>query len=62
LSGKVTVKGNRVVLDSSTGSRLTLMRSGNTLYAITAQLVSGASVSVRLNRIEQGGQAGEVQQ
>jgi hypothetical protein len=62
LSGKVTVKGNRVVLDSSTGSRLTLMRSGNTLYGLTAQLVSGASVSVRLNRIEQGGQAGGVQQ
>lgn len=55
LTGRVTVKGNRVMLDSSTGSRLTLMRSGNTLYGLTAQLVSGASVSVRLNRIEQGG-------
>ena len=62
LSGKVSVKGNRVVLDSSTGSRLTLMRSGNTLYGLTAQLVSGATVSFRLNRIEQGGQAGGVQQ
>ena len=55
LTGKVTVKGNRVVLDSSTGSQMTLMRSGNTLYGLTSQLVSGASVSVRLNRIEQGG-------
>ncbi len=56
LSGKVTVQGNRVVLDSSTGSRLTLMRSGNTLYGLTAQLVSGANVAIRLDRIEQAGQ------
>ena len=61
-AGKVSVQGSRVVLDSSTGSRLTLIRSGNTLYGLTAQLVSGASVAVRLDRIEQGGQAGEVQQ
>ncbi len=62
LSGKVSVQGNRVVLDSATGSQLTLMRSGNTLYGLTAQLVSGASVAVRLNRIEQGGQTGGVPQ
>ena len=56
LTGKVTVKGNRVVLESSAGSRVTLMRSGNTLYGVTGQMASGGSVAVRLDRIEQGAQ------
>ena len=56
LTGKVTVKGNRVVLESSTGSQVTLMRSGNSLYGVTAQVASGASVAIRVDRIEQVGQ------
>ncbi len=56
-TGTVTVKGNRVIFDSSSGSRVTLMRSGsNTLYGLARDEQTGANVAIRLDRIEQAGQ------
>ena len=56
LTGTVTVKGNRVIFDSSSGSRVILMRSGNTLYGVAKDEQTGANVAIRLDRIEQAGQ------
>ncbi len=56
LTGTVTVKGNRVIFDSSSGSRVTLMRSGNTLYGLARDEQTGANVAIRLDLIEPAGQ------
>ena len=36
LAGRVVVKGNRVILDDDSGSRMTLIRAGNVLYGVNA--------------------------
>lgn len=56
-TGRVTVTESRVILDSSeTGSRVILMRSGNTLYSVTYDELTGANLAIRLEKIEQPGQ------
>ena len=51
-SGTVIDKGNRVVFRSPAVGEMTLVRSGNTLYGVTLDPATAASVAVRLDKIE----------
>jgi hypothetical protein len=56
-TGTVTATGRRVILNSAeTGSRVTLMRSGNTLYGVVFDELTGATIAIQLDRIDQPGQ------
>jgi len=51
-TGTVVAKGNRVVLDDSSGSRVTLVRSGDALYGMLKDPMSGRAASISLERRE----------
>jgi hypothetical protein len=51
LAGTVAERGNRVVLRSSRGD-IILTRSGNTLYGVTHDPATAATVMIRLDKAE----------
>lgn len=57
-TGTLAVEGNRVVLDDSTGSRITLVQSGDALYGVMKDTATGRSVMMSLEK--QGPPSGQV--
>ncbi|MGH7375379.1 MAG: hypothetical protein ACREJY_14250 [Candidatus Rokuibacteriota bacterium] len=51
-TGTVAAQGNRVVLDDSSGSRVTLVQSGDTLYGVMKDTATGRSVMMSLEKQE----------
>src|SRR5262245_3577724 len=51
-TGTLVAKGNRVVLDDSSGSSVTLVHSGNALYGILKDPMSGRGASISLEKRE----------
>ena len=49
-SGVVEERGHRVILKSSRGSWLTLMRSGDRLYGVTEDPIAEAPIAIRFQR------------
>lgn len=57
-TGTLAVEGNRVVLDDSTGSRVTLMHSGDALYGVMKDTATGRAAMMSLEK--QGPPSGRV--
>ena len=57
-TGTVAVEGNRVVLDDSTGSRIALVHSGDSLYGVMKDTATGRSAMMSLEK--QGQPTGRV--
>ena len=53
-TGTVADQGNRVILDDSSGSRITLMRSGDTLYGVMKDTATGRAATMGLTKDEAG--------
>jgi hypothetical protein len=53
-TGTIAAQGNRVVLDDSSGTRITLMRSGDTLYGVMKDTATGRAASLSLAKEESG--------
>jgi hypothetical protein len=51
VSGTVAAQGNRVIFQSLKGARMTLMRSGNTLYGLSEDQATEALVTLRLEKV-----------
>jgi hypothetical protein len=51
-TGTVATQGNRVVLDDSSGSRVTLMQSGDTLYGVMKDTATGRAATMSLEKQE----------
>ena len=51
-TGTIVDQGNRVVLNDSSGSQITLTRSGDTLYGVTRDAATGRSTMISLAKDE----------
>jgi len=51
-TGIVTARGNRLILDDESGSRITLVHSGDTLYGATKDQVDGRPTMMSLAKQE----------
>jgi hypothetical protein len=53
-TGTITTQGNRVVLNDSSGSRMTLMQSGDSLYGVMKDNATGRATTMNLEKQESG--------
>ena len=51
-TGTIAAQGNRVVLNDSSGSQITLMRSGSTLYGVMKDAATGRAATMNLAKEE----------
>ena len=51
-TGIVTARGNRLILDDESGSRITLVHSGDTLYGATKDQMDGRPTMMSLAKQE----------
>jgi hypothetical protein len=51
-TGTIAAQGNRVILNDSSGSQITLMRSGDTLYGMTKDTATGRAATMSLAKDE----------
>ena len=51
-TGRVTARANRVILEDQSGSRITLVHSGNALYGVIRDPANGESTMMNLEKRE----------
>jgi len=51
ISGRVIVKGNRIMLDDDAGWRMTLVRRGDTLYGVDADPGTQWPIAIEMNKV-----------
>lgn len=51
-TGRIATQGNRVVLDDSSGARIMLMQSGDTLYGVMKDTATGRAATMSLEKQE----------